>query len=418
MGSDVGARLRRDLVAHLVGRGHLRDERTTEAFATVAREHFLPALAERSGLAAVYRDEVVVTRRDGTTGAPLSSSSQPAIMADMLEMLDVRPGARVLEIGAGTGYNAALLCHLAGEAGSITSVELDPVVADEARAHLRAAGAPARVVVGDGRLGVEDAGPFDRIVATASVDSIPRAWCDQLVPGGLLVVPLRLSPVLGAVQAVVALRRVRGGFDLVAATGGGFLPLRADPASAPPVRAARVTAADPSGTGEQAPPPLVDITGPALAGLDRDGRRDLLLTALGFGRSRRIGVDWPVIGPALELYVALDLPEERLVDGAHAGATLPGTRTVGTLDAVDGSLAFLVVTDGRAAVFGYGGPAAERALVAAARRWARAGWPGIDRLAITVRYGPERPHAWRSLRRGDQWIAVDWRPAATPAGRR
>ena len=116
------AGLRHRLVDLLRRRGHLSDDRIAAAFAAVPRELFLTAHAQRHGVAVVYRDEAIVTRRDAGTGAPLSSSSQPAIMAEMLEMAGVAPGQRVLESGAGTGYNAALLARLAGDAGQVTSV--------------------------------------------------------------------------------------------------------------------------------------------------------------------------------------------------------------------------------------------------------------------------------------------------------
>src|SRR4029450_8370500 len=86
--------------------------------------------------------------------------------------------------------------------------------------------APARVEVGDGAGGWASAAPVDAVVATASVDRIPRAWFDQLRPGGRLVVPLRISPVVTWVQAVAALRKVRTGFDTVTVPPGAFMPLR------------------------------------------------------------------------------------------------------------------------------------------------------------------------------------------------
>jgi len=137
----------------------LASPRVAAAFAEVPRERFIPDLLEREGLEAVYRDEAVVTKRDAR-GMPLSSSSQPAIMAKMLELLDLRPGQRVLEIGAGTGYNAALLSHIVGSAGQVTSVDVDPELARAARRALRDAGVRATVVSGDGRDGHHGRAPY------------------------------------------------------------------------------------------------------------------------------------------------------------------------------------------------------------------------------------------------------------------
>src|SRR5918993_589471 len=154
---DEATELRHDLVERLRRQGYLTDDRVADAFGEVPRENFLPEYADRLGLAAVYRDEAIVTRRDPETRLPTSSSSQPAIMARMLEMLDLRAGQRVVEIGAGTGYNAALLDRLVGPKGSVTSVELDREVAAPAREALLAT--PAGGAVGAGR---RPAGPVGR----------------------------------------------------------------------------------------------------------------------------------------------------------------------------------------------------------------------------------------------------------------
>jgi protein-L-isoaspartate(D-aspartate) O-methyltransferase len=391
--------LRERLVDDLRRRGHIRDERVADAFATVPRERFLAGHAESHGLDAVYEDEAIITRRDPDSGEPTSSSSQPAIMAEMLELLAPAPGERVAEIGAGTGYNAALLAHMVGDEGAVTSVELDPEVAADARRNLREAGCPATVVVGDGRDGVAAAAPFDAMMATASVEAVPRAWHDQLRSGGRLVLPLRISRVASALQVVAGLRRSRHGFEHAAAVTGAFMPLR-DPAAAPgrPDRVAAGEQADAAGDR-----PLVGIAGPALAGLDGAGRRALVVRALGFGRSEPVdlagGPPWAPLA-----YVALALPEERLVE-----VTRPGRWALGVVDAADGSLALLRIGLGGAAVDAYGGRGAEGALRSALDRWARAGRPGIDDLVVNVRYGSERPRAWCCLRRSDQWIALDWR---------
>jgi SAM-dependent methyltransferase len=136
-------------------------------------------------------------------------------------MLRLRRGMRVLEIGAGTGYNAALLAELVGADGEVTAVEIQADVAAQARRSLRRAGYAARVVRGDGARGLRAAAPFDRIIVTAGCWELPRTWYDQLAPGGILVMPLRLN------LATVLLALRRRGENLVSFAAGpcGFMPM-------------------------------------------------------------------------------------------------------------------------------------------------------------------------------------------------
>ena len=112
--------LRERLVAEVLATSGIRDERIAAALRDVPRHLFLPHLPAESA----YRDDAIVTKRDAD-GQPISSSSQPAIMAIMLDQLDLAPGQRVLEIGAGTGYNAALMQHIVGPSGTVVSVDID-----------------------------------------------------------------------------------------------------------------------------------------------------------------------------------------------------------------------------------------------------------------------------------------------------
>ena len=110
------------------------------------REAFLPG----SGLVAAYADEPIVIKRD-SDDVPISSSSQPSMMAIMLEQLEPAPGHRVLEIGTGTGYNAALLAELVGDRGLVVSVDIDQDLVEGARENLVRAGySGVRVVCADG----------------------------------------------------------------------------------------------------------------------------------------------------------------------------------------------------------------------------------------------------------------------------
>jgi protein-L-isoaspartate(D-aspartate) O-methyltransferase len=175
------------LVDGLVRDGAIRDERIERAFRAVPRHWFLP----ETDLDDVYRDRAVVTHR-GPDDVPISSSSQPALMARMLTQLAVEPGMTVLEIGTGTGYNAALLGQLVGPAGRVVTIDVDPAVTGPAERHLAAAGASnVTVVTGDG-WSPPAGGTFDRIEATVGVWDIAPAWLDQLRRGGVLVVPLWL----------------------------------------------------------------------------------------------------------------------------------------------------------------------------------------------------------------------------------
>ncbi|MEU6197359.1 methyltransferase domain-containing protein [Streptomyces sp. NPDC047061] len=166
-----------------------------------------PAARER-WVRGAYEDVPLATRlRDGEL---LSSSSQPSLMARMLVALGVADGDRVLEIGAGTGYNAALLAHRLGDDDLVTTVDVEPEISESARRHLAAAGYRPAVVTGDGARGVPERAPYDRIIATCALPSVPRAWVDQCGEGARI-----LTPVATGLLALT----VRGG-----CAEGRFLP--------------------------------------------------------------------------------------------------------------------------------------------------------------------------------------------------
>jgi protein-L-isoaspartate(D-aspartate) O-methyltransferase len=182
------------------------DEPAVEAaFARIPRHLFVPQILDADGAVVpatpeiVYSDEALVTRRQG--GWPTSSSSQPSLMARMLAALRLRAGLRVLEIGAGTGYNAALIATITG--APVVSVDVQSDVVAEARTALDLAGVDGvRVEVGDGYLGAPDGAPYDRIVATVGVAGVPPAWLDQLAPGGLILAPIEHAGLQPCVLAV------------------------------------------------------------------------------------------------------------------------------------------------------------------------------------------------------------------------
>jgi protein-L-isoaspartate(D-aspartate) O-methyltransferase len=205
------------LVRALLERGVLRTPRIADAFRRVPRHHFLPGLA----LEAVYADQAIALRYE--RGIAISASSQPAMMAEMLELLQPMPGERVLEIGTGSGYNAALLATLVGDDGRVVSVELDPELADGARVHLATAGIEqVRVVSGDGSAGAPDDAPFDALEATVGVADLPAAWHAQLREGGRLVAPYALR----SVQKIVAFAQRDGALRSQVVLDGAFMTLR------------------------------------------------------------------------------------------------------------------------------------------------------------------------------------------------
>ncbi|MFM9370214.1 methyltransferase domain-containing protein [Streptomyces sp. Da 82-17] len=151
-----------------------------------------PARRER-WLRGAYADEPLATRvRDGEL---ISSSSQPSLMAMMLAELRVRDGDEVLEIGAGTGYNAALLAHRLGDE-LVTTVDLDPEITESARRHLAVAGRFPTVVTGDGARGCAERAPYDRIVATCTLETVPREWLAQCRRGARVLAPLATGLIL------------------------------------------------------------------------------------------------------------------------------------------------------------------------------------------------------------------------------
>ncbi|MEU3186916.1 methyltransferase domain-containing protein [Streptomyces sp. NPDC006923] len=241
------------LVAELEAAGAITSRQWGAAFAAVPRHVFVPRWYEQetngrgiavwrmtheaggSSLARIYRDATLVTALDpdtaqqvdrtAWTGVATSSSTLPSLMAGMLEDLSVEDGHRVLEIGTGTGYNAALLCARLGE-HLVYSVDIDPALVETAQRRLSSIGYAPRLVEADGQNRYPAGDQFDRIIATCSVPRIPGAWAEQTRPGGIIVADVSLGIEGGLVRLAVneegdAIGRFTG-------TAGRFMAARTD----------------------------------------------------------------------------------------------------------------------------------------------------------------------------------------------
>ncbi|MEV2278427.1 methyltransferase domain-containing protein [Nocardiopsis sp. NPDC049922] len=149
---------------------------------------------------------------DTGSGYVSSTASMPTVVAQMLDAADLSPGLRTLEIGTGTGYNAALLASVVG-VENVTTVEIDAVLAERSAAALERAGWPVEVVHGDGEKGCPENAPFDRVVATAAVRTVPYAWVEQTRPDGIVLTPF------GTAFHSGTLLRLRVGSDGTTAQG-------------------------------------------------------------------------------------------------------------------------------------------------------------------------------------------------------
>src|SRR5262245_61724035 len=171
------AKARASMVAQQLERRGIRDRRVLEAMGSVPREAFVPGMPDR----AAYDDRALPIERGQTI-------SQPYIVARMTELLGVEPGDRVLEVGTGSGYQAAVLARLGAR---VVSIERHETLARAAAETLRALGIDGVAVrVGDGSRGDPDGAPWDGIVVTAAAPDVPAELREQLAIGGRLVIPV------------------------------------------------------------------------------------------------------------------------------------------------------------------------------------------------------------------------------------
>ncbi|WP_034266597.1 methyltransferase, FxLD system [Actinospica robiniae] len=211
--------LRTALVTKLTDSQWLRTPAIIDAFRQVPRHLFVSDVDVETA----YRDDAVSVKTD-EAGEMISCISQPTVIATQLEQLDVRPGHKVFEAGAATGYNAALLAHLAGPGGHVWTVDVDEDLVDQARQNLAAAEvANVTVELADGAAGLPEHGPFDRIQFTVGTADIPAPILNQLAPGGRLVIPMRVR---GSISRSFAFERDGETWRAVSTEMATFVPLR------------------------------------------------------------------------------------------------------------------------------------------------------------------------------------------------
>ncbi|WP_141278014.1 methyltransferase domain-containing protein [Pseudonocardia hydrocarbonoxydans] len=385
---SVADRARAGLVDALVASGRIRSAAVEQAFRDVPRHLFLPGRT----VEAAYADGAVAVQH--VEGVATSSASQPSMVAIMLEQLDLQPGARVLEIGAGTGWNAGLMARLVGPSGAVVSVDIDEGLVGTAREHLAAAGvAGVELVTGDGALGHPAGAPYDRIVLTVGSADVRPEWVAQLAPGGRLLLPLGLrgSQVSVALDlgpdGVLRSRSVRScGFirmrGAAAVPGGAGVDLPGGrrlelPPGAAPVDAAAVAAA----LDEPGPPVVSPVE---LGTVDLWDGFGLWLALSEPGTAR-------LVGGASEVHLALVDPA-----GLATAAPCRGPTSV--------------------VPHGPGGQAVAGRLCAALAAWADAGRPDAPCWHLTVHPGapPPGPDP-RVVALPNAWVACDPGPPVDPA---
>lgn len=202
---------RADMVRSQLRGRDITDPRVLEAMGRVERHRFVPEAARRNA----YDD----------TPLPIGSGqtiSQPYIVAFMTQALDVRPEHRVLEIGTGSGYQAAILAEIVKE---LYTIEIVPELGERARTTLEQLGyTNVRVKIGNGYLGWPEHAPYDRIIVTAAPDEIPPALVDQLRTGGLMAVPVGVGD-----QELRILRRTESGLETLDTLPVRFVPMVGKP---------------------------------------------------------------------------------------------------------------------------------------------------------------------------------------------
>jgi protein-L-isoaspartate O-methyltransferase len=394
--NDLAERLDR-LAGELDAAGVLTDPAWRAAFYALPRHLFIPARAwvlrdgryveldrdrdPDSWWDAVYSvgQPIITQFNDGevdgppasiTRAIPSSSCPDPNVQFRLLHELAVGDGMRVLEVGTGTGWNAALLAHRLGDS-NVTTVEVDPGIADQAIQALTAAGYAPSVERADGSLGYPLHAPYDRVIATCSVSTVPHAWVAQTRPGGLIVTPW--VPPAGTGFLGGPLARLEVGRDATA-TGKfvgnvGFMPLR---------QQRRSDGQPPPGIKDPAPTGTATSTTTINPVALLFGRIDTAFPALlSLGEGTYDSIAKGVIDDVLRLYIWLSDP---------ASGSWARIQVRGPFDFTPFPVGVV------APVEQYGPRRLWDEIEAVHRWWQGAGKPGLPRFGLTVR--PDGQVVW------------------------
>ncbi|MFE0059927.1 protein-L-isoaspartate O-methyltransferase [Streptomyces sp. NPDC059003] len=171
----------------------------------------------------------------GSDGRAVRPCTPPEVTMRHLRLLDILPGQRILDVGLGSGYSAALASRITGPEGQVTGVDINPELAERARDLYARHQLPVTVHVGDGMLGYSAGAPYERILVGATPPHIPAAWLDQLTPGGVLLSGVRLCELPGSYAIVRVTVDEQGEPGRVVVHHGGYTPMTAEDSHTRPV---------------------------------------------------------------------------------------------------------------------------------------------------------------------------------------
>ncbi len=203
---------REKLIKKLISSGYIHSDEVIEAFRQIPRENFVP---EDHKLFS-YSDTPLRIGKEQTISAP-------HMVGMMLELLELEKGDKVLEVGAGSGYHAAMAAHIIGEGGHVYTIEYIEELASRARANIESIGFQNRITVinADGSKGLPEHAPYDRIMVACGAPDVPQPLMDQLKEGGIIILPVGS----GYYQKLIRVRKMDGKFIKEDHGGCAFVPM-------------------------------------------------------------------------------------------------------------------------------------------------------------------------------------------------